>query len=486
MSLLSDRPSSGSSTPSIPPGSAADSGSPPGRDAHRPIALVGMYAAIQAALVGLLLAVVPAVAIWVATARVSAPWSQAARVGVQAWLVGNGSSLALSAGEFTVLPLGLALPVLWLSWYAAGRVQHAVLREPSAGRLRSGALAFIGTYAVIAVAAAAVTGSTAARAPLGSALLGSLVVSGLSLAIASYWSWRPQVSWWPRLELGVRAVGVALLGWLGLALVGLVAAVASGFSRIVDVQQALHPGGLGHLLLALLQVLAVPTAWAWSAAYATGDGFSVGAGTWVSPHATEFAPLPAFPLLGALPQPGAHSVATFVLPAFVILAGCLAGYWWRSRRGDVLVGIAVLEALGIAVGTALAGALLASLSAGAVGPGRMAEIGPSAFGVFTHLLLEIGAGALLGAFAGPYVASGRAGQAARGGARVAGRLTRSAGRQLADQAGERSLAGARKARRVAGRAGTRLGRAVSRTNAAPDSGSPRRSRTGRAKAPGRH
>ena len=42
----------------------------------------------------------------------------------------------------------------------------------------------------------------------------------------------------------------------------------------------------------------------WSASYALGSGFSLGAGSVVAPAATELGILPGIPLLGALPSPG--------------------------------------------------------------------------------------------------------------------------------------------------------------------------------------
>ncbi|MGC5276343.1 DUF6350 family protein, partial [Escherichia coli] len=65
--------------------------------------------------------------------------------------------------------------------------------------------------------------------------------------------------------------------------------------------------------------------------YTTGAGFALGTGTTVAPQAVELGPVPALPVLGALPS-GAGEAFLAVL-AVPLLAGIIAG-WWLMREGE--------------------------------------------------------------------------------------------------------------------------------------------------------
>lgn len=397
--------------------------------------VVGLLAGLQALFTGLLVVVVIALATWVATPRLSVPWAEAATVAVHVWLVGHGVPLALAAGQISIVPLGLTLPLLWLCWAGGCRITHAAHDSDRPRRFVAIAgSTFVAIYAVVAGGLANIAASDDVRAPLGSALLSTALVAALGTTVASFPLWRGHSPRRKSAGATARAAGTALLGWGALALLALLAGVLLGFSRILDVQQALHPGASGHVLLVLLQLLAVPTALTWSGAYVTGSGFAVGAGTWVSPGSTELGPLPAFPLLGALPSPGAHPVASVLLPLGVLVVGAVVGRRWRASHPGQTTGRLVLGAAGVAVAAGATAALLAGLSSGAVGAGRMAQIGPDWFGVFVRGGLELFVGAVIAIVAGPFLAGGRASRAAN----QVGRLARDAGHRARAGISERA------------------------------------------------
>jgi hypothetical protein len=60
---------------------------------------------------------------------------------------------------------------------------------------------------------------------------------------------------------------------------------------------------------------------------------------------------------------------------------------------------AALRGVGAGFGCAIAFAVLALLSRGAVGPGRMAQVGPFAFQVLLHGIATFGLGGLVGSMA---------------------------------------------------------------------------------------
>jgi hypothetical protein len=179
-----------------------------------------------------------------------------------------------------------------------------------------------------------------------------------------------------------------------------VVAVVVEHQRVLSVQTALDPGGLGTVVLSLAQLAILPNLALWGVAWFAGPGFAVGAGTAVTPAASTLGLLPLVPVLGALPSPGplpALAQAAVLLP---VLVGAVVG--WRCVRSsgdpDVEPGRSpVLRAVGDA---ALAAALVAVvltllvlLSAGSAGPGHLADVGPSAWRVGLTLLGELVAGA---------------------------------------------------------------------------------------------
>ncbi|MEN9621047.1 MAG: hypothetical protein RL499_1240, partial [Actinomycetota bacterium] len=147
----------------------------------------------------------------------------------------------------------------------------------------------------------------------------------------------------------------------------------------------------------------LPTLVIWAAAWLVGPGFAVGAGSTVSPIATTLGPLPAVPVLGALPvEPSSLGFMTLIVP---VLAAFIAGLAVRPRLVAALddepprwwgLGTAALAAVvaGLAMG------FLAFVATGAAGPGRLAEVGPDPVTVGVWMLVETLIGASLGLLAG--------------------------------------------------------------------------------------
>jgi hypothetical protein len=106
-----------------------------------------------------------------------------------------------------------------------------------------------------------------------------------------------------------------------------------------------------------------------------GPGFAVGAGTTVSSAGVTLGPLPAFPILAATPRTGGAwwQEALVVAP---LLAGAVAGI--VTLRRSPTPSYFALAARSAAAGAAsgLLFGISCLLATGAVGPGRMADIGP--------------------------------------------------------------------------------------------------------------
>jgi hypothetical protein len=135
---------------------------------------------------------------------------------------------------------------------------------------------------------------------------------------------------------------------------------------------------------------------AFSGSYLLGPGFAVGAHTLVSPTVVVLGPLPLFPLLAALPANAAPAAWTALLlvlpPVTAAVAAARAQRRFPTLRWDegALRGCAGGVVAGVLFG------LIASLSGGAVGPGRMRTVGPDSFEVLVHAITAFGIGGLVG------------------------------------------------------------------------------------------
>ncbi|NED21448.1 hypothetical protein G3I31_25865, partial [Streptomyces sp. SID9913] len=93
----------------------------------------------------------------------------------------------------------------------------------------------------------------------------------------------------------------------------------------------LTEGWSGRFAVLLLAVALVPNAAVWAAAYALGPGFLLGAGTVVTPFSSAPAPLlPPFPLLAAVPDPGAGTPLNWAAGVVPLAAGVVTG-WFVGR-----------------------------------------------------------------------------------------------------------------------------------------------------------
>jgi hypothetical protein len=191
----------------------------------------------------------------------------------------------------------------------------------------------------------------------------------------------------------------------GALLVGVSLAVHGG--RAADLAASSDPGAAGGAALLLTGLALAPNAAVWGLSWWSGQGFAVGVGTAVSPFAYSLGPVPALPLLAALPG---SAVAGWIGAAALgvpLLAGALAGrlvvgdleaQWDEERRPEPL-GRArtALEAaaVGPVCGSVVAG--LAWLSGGAVGGERLTEVGPSPWRVGLAVAVTVGLGAVAAA-----------------------------------------------------------------------------------------
>lgn len=371
----------------------------PGRPAT---ALTAALAALSAAGSMLLVTIAVALAGWFgADAGRYGDTRDAVRVGADAWLLAHGSGLRLDGASVTVLPLGLTLLSAW-ALHRSGRwaARRAGLSVPDVRAALTLAALLAAAYTFVALVVAVLAAHPAAepgmvRAGAGALLL-ALGAGGTGVLAGSGHVGR-------LLDTGPAWVRAVLAGALATTLLLVAAssvlvavALLADFGTAATVLSRLHADGAGGLMYTVVGAAFVPNALALTLGYLLGPGFAVGTGTLVSPAAVMLGPVPAFPLLAALPDDGATpGWTTALLGVPVVLAAVgvvLVGRLAPVTRFDH----GALRGLGAGLGAALIVTLLVALAGGAVGPGRMADVGAPVLDTFGAAAVSLGGGGLIG------------------------------------------------------------------------------------------
>jgi hypothetical protein len=146
-------------------------------------------------------------------------------------------------------------------------------------------------------------------------------------------------------------------------------------------------------MLTLGQLAVLPNLIVYGMAWITGDGFSIGAGSFVSPLASQLGPLPALPVFAALPTAGIDRGIVFAMIPVVaaMIATLLARKSTEKMRWEFASSFsaaAVLASFSALVSAALALAL-AFLASGSLGPGRFVEVGINPVQVALVIFIEV-------------------------------------------------------------------------------------------------
>jgi hypothetical protein len=382
-------------TAPTPTASSADPGRP-----RRPLALSAAVAGAGAAGSVLMTCFALALAGWFAAdGGAHGDTRDALRVGADAWLLAHGTALSLDTVTVGALPLGLTLICAWVA-FRYGRWAGATSAVPDLRTLGLGVVVLAGCYAVVATMTAVLASVEAAEPHLAEAFLGGLVLSavaggagalvgsGQSVALAR------SIPEWARCVLTGAASVVLLVLAAAAALVA--GALAADLGTAATVLTRVAPDTSSALFLSVVVCGFVPNAVLLAVAYLLGPGFAVGSGTLVSPAVVSVGPVPAFPLLAALPSEGATPWwTTWLVAGPVLLAAVGAGL--AGRRFRVLrfeVGAVRGLGAGLLAGPVLTA--LVSLAGGPAGPGRMAVVGASALEVLPAATVATAVGGLIG------------------------------------------------------------------------------------------
>ena len=326
----------------------------------------------------------------------------ALRVGSDAWLLGHGSGLALASATITLVPLGLT----WFCVYVTYRLGRWAAETSSAEELSAlglSAIVLAGMYGVATVLTALLASTPGAQPSLGRSFAGGVAVGlvggGLGLLAGS----AAATTLSDKVPEGLAAVlrgGVAVaLLLVAAGSVLTVTALLLDLGTAANVLSRLHADAAGGALYTMLVAAVAPNAALLGGAYLLGPGFAVGTGTVVSPAVVVLGPVPAFPLLGALPEGGPGPAWAIALVGVPVLLAALAAGLTARRHPVVGYGAAAARSLGVGVLGGLLCAASVLAAGGSVGPGRMSEVGAPALDIFVAATVAMAAGSLVGGLA---------------------------------------------------------------------------------------
>jgi Family of unknown function (DUF6350) len=390
--------------------------------------LTSLFAALEAALVvaiGIGICLAPLSILWGVQYGFGADWLNFWRAAVDTWLLGHGvdivvnldSSLAAALGvpaaevtfPVTIAALGFALLTVLLAVRTGRRIAETRYRA-------LGSIVALGTFGALSFAVTLSALNPTARPSLLQGTLLPTVVFGLGLAIGQLRARSGDVApthsrdwfsaWPPRARILVRHSLVAgassVSGLFAVAAIVLAISLGAHFAQIVSLYEQLHGGPLGGLVLTLGQLALLPNLIIWTAAWLVGPGFAIGTGSTISPLATNVGPLPALPILGALPSGelplGLLGILAPVVIAFLV-AAVVGPTLLRRLEGEVTVASVLIAGLGSGVVAGVILGLLSWWSAGAAGPGRLVDVGPNPLVVALIATFEIALAGTLGLFA---------------------------------------------------------------------------------------
>jgi hypothetical protein len=393
-------------------------------------------AALEAAIlvaISLGLILVPLTLVWFLENNPEVDWLVSFRAASDFWLLSHGTGLVIAEGEIlgilvpafmvTLVPLGMTI---WLarSFYNAGK-RFIAARSLWPGWL-GGSLVY--GAAALGISTAAYDSAIYPIAWQGVffptilflifQVLGSLfgqpdeIFEGDILDQAperdrvrqALNSFRLRLHWSVRSIIGpaFRAGTAITVMLLMVSAFTIAVLIAMNWIDITRLYESVQVSVLGAVVLTLGQLALIPNLVIYGAAWLTGVGFSIGAGSLISPLGSQVGPLPAIPVLGALPvgqlEFGMVSIAVVLLAAFI------AALAIRKSADEIRFEFATAWTAAISLGLSIAFvsatqmALLAFIASGSAGPGRLSQVGVSPWLVALVVFVEVGVVSTLAAF----------------------------------------------------------------------------------------
>ena len=402
---------------------------------NRPI--TALFAALEALLVvgiGVGIPLVPLTLLWAFQYGLQLDWTVFWRASVDTWLLGHGTDVLLTLDPLTATTVGFAgasTPFV-VSITILGFALLTVLLGARAGRrIAETPHQILGLSVAVLVFAGLALGLTLsalhqfARPSIWQGTLWPTVMFAVGLAVgatvtrlrlearvapgtsedsaSARGGWSEGIPRRAIITGSLRGGMAAVAALIALAAVGLAVLLVVNYGEVIALYERIHAGALGGIALTVGQLAFLPNLVVWVASWLVGPGFAIGTGSSVSPLGTSLGPIPAVPVLGVLPS-GDFTFGFLGLLVPVVI-GFLVGVairpaLLRAVGNDRQLLPLVLTGVGIGIAGGLILGVLAWLSGGAAGPGRLAQVGPDALAVSLFAALEFGVPAVIGLLAG--------------------------------------------------------------------------------------
>jgi len=368
--------------------------------------------------------------VWLVEQTHGSSFKTVTQTSARIWLNAQGVPLHFSAGRvaglavpeylFDLIPLGFAVIIGW-SMFRAGR---RLSGESYLGFAWSGAIV---VYLGIATALTSASYSKSIHVLdwqgvfIPTALFSALLIIGSVVGEPLYaenqnpsalrdrvrdffisfqdklpWAIKPLVA--PALRAGT---GVVLaMSAVSAVLVSML--LMLNWVEVIRLYQSLQLSFFGTVTVSFGQLALMPNIIALANSWLTGVGFSVGDGSMVSPLGSELGPLPAIPMLAALPVGASSFGIVFILVPLLCAFG--ATLLIKSHTAELRFAYASATSAAIALGVAIGFVaavemwILADFSGGSIGPGRMAVVGANPWLVAGVTFVEVTVASVLAAF----------------------------------------------------------------------------------------
>lgn len=412
------------------------------------VALLAALEAVIVAAIGLAVCLVPLTVLWAAQYHLAGDFAIVWRATADIWLIGHGVDLTVTLDPQLVGSLGLpaaaapfqlTIALLGFAALTAGLGVRTGLRAAETPYRSTGAVSAIAVFFLISVVVTATGGSELVQPSLWRGFVLPTFVYALGIGIGFVFAAlrgvrepstdhadgarddrsapgrgapapvavaaRSRVAAVPApvrtAVLGaLRAGSAATAIVIGLSALLLTLLIFGNYGAIIGLYEQLQTGVAGGIALTIAQLAFLPNLVVWLMSWLVGPGFAIGTGSTVSPIGTALGPLPGVPLFGVIPAHGyTFGLAGVIVP---LLAGFLAAALLRgTRRAQTDGALAlVLTALGIGVVAGIELGLLAWWSSGALGPGRLHDVGPNPWLVGALAAGEVAVAAVIGLLAG--------------------------------------------------------------------------------------
>ena len=356
----------------------------------------------------LAIVVLPALVGWLAAPEGSLGWFSAVQVGAGIWFVGHGQSIGGGGVTVSLTPVLLFLLFVYVAARWCRRLVVTERAVVSAAEWNQVALrGVVPGFLLGYVGAAAVFSLLTLGAPLApgvAAVPGTLWVPALALG---YLLVRPADAEAPGFVRAWFLRGPSWLpfawrvGWRGAAMLFAVGTGVVLLRLLLTAPDVLRIHGeygfnvVAGAVVVLAQAMLIGNAATWALAFLAGPGFSVAAGSVISPASAEPGLMPLVPILGALPDQADYPPILFVVLLIPVAGGAVIGRWLDREVeffGNVRARLTATAAAA-AIAVAVVG-LLTWLANGSVGAERLAAVGPAVAPVVGALLVEVALGAL--------------------------------------------------------------------------------------------